>query len=143
MNSEIDYDLATRAASCRQYIHTLQFEEGQMPIKRICLEPALKKYDSAWNITVDLFLNENGTSTDKMTAFGARGGVSPSAEEIEPFLLFTDGTLEFGTGWDEEQHDCHLNLRGEGKVIKAHEYFTYSGEGEEITYRVTQVVDLK
>jgi len=115
-----------------------------MPMKRICLVPTdPENHDATWNITVDLFLNDSGVSTDQMTAFGARGGVSRSSEEIGPFLLFTDGRLDFGTDFDDEYRDCHLNLRGSGRVIKQQEYFTYIGEGEEITYRVTQVVDPK
>lgn len=69
-----------------------------MPMKRICLVPTdPENHDATWNITVDLFLNESGVPTDQMTAFGARVGVSPSSKEIGPFLLFTDGSLDFGT----------------------------------------------
>ena len=67
-----------------------------MSIKRICMVPTdVENYDRSWNITVDLFLDDAGVSTDRMTAFGARGGIAPTSDEVEPFLLFNDGTLTF------------------------------------------------
>ena len=115
-----------------------------MPMKRICLVPTdTKNYDRTWNITVDLFLDENGVSTDRMTAFGARGGIAPSSVEIEPFLLFKDGTLDFGTDHDDEYQNCRLNLRGVGRIVKQNEFFTFKGHDEEVTYVVKQVIELQ
>lgn len=115
-----------------------------MPMKRICMVPTdTEDYDHTWNITVDLFLDDNGVSTDRMTAFGARGGIAPSSVEIEPFLLFKDGTLDFGTEYDDEHQNCHLNLRGLGRVVKQNELFTFKDYDEEVTYRVTQVIELQ
>lgn len=115
-----------------------------MPMKRICMVPTdAENYDRTWNITVDLFLDEAGVSTDRMTAFGARGGIAPSSDEIEPFLLFKDGTLDFGTDHDDEYQNCHLNLRGSGRPVQQNELFTFRGHDEELTYRVTQVIELQ
>jgi len=115
-----------------------------MPMKRICMVPTdTENYDSGYNITVDAFLTEEGVPTDRMTAFGARGGIAKNSENIEPFLLFKDGSLDFGTDWDVEDRDFHLNMRGQGRAIREGELFTFTGPGEEIIYRVKQMVDLQ
>jgi len=119
-----------------------------MPMKRICLVPADKSYDKTWNITIDLFLDKDGVPTDKMTAFGARGGIAQSSDEIEPFLLYTKGILDFGTDFEDRDQNCKLNIRGSKRVVDVGELFTYEGplndnaEGE-LTYRVSQVVELQ
>ncbi|WP_417599340.1 hypothetical protein [Pararhodobacter oceanensis] len=115
-----------------------------MPMKRICMVPTdAEKYDRTWNITVDLFLDDAGVSTDRMTAFGARGGMAPFSGGIEPFLLFKDGTLDFGTDHDDEYRNCHLNLRGSRRVVQQNELFTFKGHDEELTYRVQQAIELQ
>ena len=113
-----------------------------MTIRRICLTPTdSETYTPDYNITVDLNLADSGVPTNRMTAFGVRGGLAESAENIEPFLLFTDGSGDFGSGWEEER-DFHFNLRGTGRAVTIGELFTFIYGGEEITYRVTQVIDL-
>lgn len=114
-----------------------------MTIRRICLTPTdSENYDPEYNITVDLDLLDSGVPTNRMTAFGVRGGLSQNATNIEPFLLFADGSGDFGSGWEEER-DFHFNLRGTGRAVMIGELFTYKCGGEEITYRVTQVINLE
>lgn len=113
-----------------------------MAIKRICLQPTdAEKYDPDYNITVDLFLTEDGTPTTKMTVFGVMGGMAQESENIQPFLLFKDGSADFGTDWDDEDRDCHFNLRENGRVVAVGELFTFDLSGDEIIYRVTKIVD--
>lgn len=114
-----------------------------MAIKRICLIPTdTETYDSNYNIAVDLNLLENGVPTRQMTAFGAMGGLAENSENIEPFLLFADGTGDFGSGWEEER-DFRFNLRGTDRAVTVGEFFTYKNGEEEITYRVTQIIDIQ
>lgn len=114
-----------------------------MSIKRICLTPtASETYGPDYNITVDLYLSDNGVPTDRMTAFGVRGSLKKDSEN-EPFLLFTDGSGDFGSGWDDDDRDFHFNLRGKGRAVFVGELFTFDGTDEPITYRVTEVVDLQ
>lgn len=115
-----------------------------MAMKRICLQPTdAEYYDADYNITVDLFLTEDGIPTTKMTAFGVMGGMAQDSQNIQPFLLFKDGSVDFGTDWDDEDRNCTFNLRDNGRAIAAGELFTFNLSGDEITYRVTQLVDLQ
>lgn len=115
-----------------------------MTMKRICLQPTdAENYDPGYNITVDLFLAEDGIPTTKMTAFGVMGGMAQDSHDIQPFLLFKDGSADFGTDWDDEERNCLFNLRGNGRVIATGELFTFNLSGEEITYRVSQLIDVQ
>lgn len=111
-----------------------------MPIQRICLTP-IGTYGPDYNITVDLYLSESGVPTDRMTAFGVRGSLREDSEN-EPFLLFRDGSGDFGSGWEDER-DFQLNLRGNGRAVRINELFTFESAGEQITYRVTQIIELQ
>lgn len=113
-----------------------------MPIKRVCLVPTNKnEYDEEWNIAVDLFLGEGNIPTDRMTSFGSMGGLTEQAMCIEPFLLYRDGKLDFGTNFEDADQNHKLNIRGSGRAVNVGELFTYTNSEEEITYRVTQIVD--
>ncbi len=114
-----------------------------MTIKRICLTPTdSSTYGPDYKIAVDLDLLDNGVPSGRLTAIGVRGGLAKDSENIEPFLLFADGSGDFGSGWEEER-DFHLNLLGMGRAVTAQEVFTFKNDEDEITYRVTQVIDLK
>jgi len=114
-----------------------------MNVKRVCLTPTdSETFGPDYNITVDLELLGSGVPTSRMTAFGARGGLAKSSGNIEPFLLFPDGSGDFGSGWEEER-DFHFNVRGMGRAITVGELFTFQSDNEEITYRVTQVTDIR
>lgn len=115
-----------------------------MTMKRICLQPTdSENYDPDYNITVDIFLTEDGMPTTKMTAFGVMGGMAQDSQNIQPFLLFKDGTADFGTDWEDEYRDCRFNLRENGRAVAPGELFTFTLNGDEITYRVTQLVNLQ
>jgi hypothetical protein len=113
-----------------------------MTIKRICLTPTdPKNYDKDYNITVDLNLSETGIPTERSTALGVRGSLKKDSNN-ETFLFFKDGWGDFGSGF-EEGRDFHLNLRGAGRSVAVGEFFTYKDDSEEITYKVTQVINLQ
>lgn len=115
--------------------------------KRVCLVPVGKEYDATdrrlYKISVDLVLDDAGVPSGKMTAFGLRGGLAEDAEIVQPFILFKNGSVDFGDEWDEEYRDATFNIRGQGREVFEGEVFTLktSDEGE-VTYRVTQVVPL-
>ena len=111
-----------------------------MPMMRVCLEPTDSDYDAEWNITLDLTVSDEGQPSPRMTSFGVRGGLASTSSSIEPFLLFGDGTIDFGTGWEDDERELRTNLFG-GTAIRVGEYFTI-GDGEEaVTYRVTRILD--
>lgn len=114
-----------------------------MTMKRVCLEPTdTKKYDSDYNIVVDLFLDREGKPSPKMPALGCMGPISKSDGEIYPFIIRSNGDIDFGAGYGQGEREFHLNLRGDGRSVMLGEFFTYNENGDEIVYRVTKTVDL-
>lgn len=116
-----------------------------MPMKRICLMPTnAEDYDADWNIAIDVVLNEEGTASRRMTAFGSRGGLGNNGAGVEPFLLRPDGAVDFGSGYDAEDRDARFNLRDLGRRVAVGELFTFTDGNEgDVIYRVTQVIDLE
>jgi|TARA_R100001369_G_scaffold91609_1_gene133407 hypothetical protein len=114
-----------------------------MPLKRVCLEPVDKaEYnDDEWKIALDLVLLDDGVPFHNWTTFGVRGGMAEDSACIEPFMLFKDGTIDFGTDF-EENRTCKSNFLT-GRRFSRDELFTVTLEdGDEVTYRVTRIIDL-
>lgn len=110
-----------------------------MPIRRICLQPA--QNEDAYNVTIDIFVTDEGFATRQMVALGVLGGLREDAECVEPFLLRPDGAMDFGTVYDEDNdRDGRIERMAERPFVVG-ELFTISYEGEEYVYRVAQVVD--
>lgn len=114
-----------------------------MHLKRVLLTPTdTMNHGPDSNITVDLILSDDGVPIGQHETFGMRSGrVGNEALNVEPFVLFDDGSGDYGSGWEEER-DFHFNLRGAGRAVVLGEYFTYTFGELNITYRVTEVVDL-
>ena len=115
--------------------------------KRVCLSPLSREYDSEdrrlYKISVDLVLDEAGIPSPKMTAFGLRGGLAENSPIVQPFILFKDGSVDFGDEWDSEYREATFNLRGQGRKVVEGEVFTLCTPDEgEITYSVTQIIPL-
>ena len=113
---------------------------SRMPIMRVCLETADSDYDAEWNITLDLMLSEDGRPSSRMTSFGVRGGMAKKSSCIEPFLLFADGRVDFGTDFNDDTRELKTNFFS-GKAIAVGEYFTVGDEEETVTYRVTKIIE--
>lgn len=110
-----------------------------MPIKRVCLNPTDRAiYGDEYNVTLELALNDDGTPTRRMTSFGCYGGMG-GRHETEPFLLRTDGVLDFGHTFKDNRLSMS-NLMS-GRAFHLGEYFTIRYDDEDITYRVTQILD--
>ena len=114
-----------------------------MPTKRICLVPTnADDYDADWNLAIDVVLNEDGTASRRMIAFGSRGSLGNGSRSLEPFLLRPDGAVDFGNDFEAEDRDAHFNLRDAGRRVTVGALFTFTDGNEgEIVYRVTQVID--
>ena len=114
-----------------------------MPINRVCLEPLNQRdYPSAeWKLALDLVLVDDGHPIHAWTTYGVRGGLAEESSCIEPFLLFGDGTMDFGTDFDEDR-TCETNFLS-GRRFGEGELFTVIPQGgDEITYRVTRMIKL-
>ena len=119
-----------------------------MPVFRVCLEPALNhdNYGPAYNMSIDMILDDQGNPLPRMTFLGVMGGLAPNADGICPFVLFADGTGDFGDGFDAPYRDFTFNIVGPDAVVQPNEFFTYVGVGEDgeeiIVYRVVQMIPL-
>ena len=71
-----------------------------MPIRRVCFQPASNEV--AQNVIIDIFVTDEGFATRQMVALGVLGGLREDSECVEPFLLRPDGSMDFGTGYDED-----------------------------------------
>ncbi len=94
--------------------------------------------DASYNIAVDLLLNDQSLPTNKMTQFGAFGGLSAKSMHVAPFSIYTSGEIDFGTGYKTERWGQTDLLAG--RSIKLDEYFSFRLESEgneEMTYQVT------
>jgi hypothetical protein len=113
-------------------------------MKRICAVPThLFKGDAAYNVAIDLFLNEGGVPTKKMTAFGNFGTMANNMGETEPFLLHIDGTIDFGSSYDEDAVRFTKTTILNGRALVIGEDFNLTYEGRELTYRITRIEDLQ
>ena len=115
-----------------------------MPMKRVCAIPTqVHKNDTDYNLSLDLFLSDDGTPTRRMTTFGNLGSMADKAGESEPFLLFTSGVIDFGSSYDDDAVRYTQSNILNGRQIVIGEHFNLTYEGVEITYRVTQILDMQ
>jgi hypothetical protein len=81
---------------------------------------------------LDLIVDESKVPLTRVPFFGLAGRWKQGGENY-PFVLYQDGIMDFGAGWDEDSRYYKTNIRE--KAIIVGEYFTID-DGEEDTYRV-------
>jgi len=113
-------------------------------VYRVLLQRKFKNGDSdaSYNIEVDLPLDAGAIPTRKMTQFGAIGGLNPETQHVAPFSLYTNGEMDFGTGYANDRWGRTDLLSG--RAITVGEYFAFNldSEDEELTYQVTGLLPL-
>ena len=116
-----------------------------MAFERIVLIYVAKPEDEdpeGWDITVDLTLDENRMPVVAGPVFGARGGLTKTAKRVAPFVLHADGTLDWGSDWEDDRWS-EFNLISAARPVVVGEVFTLTleGGGEDV-YRVARSVEL-
>ena len=89
------------------------------------------------SITVDLVLEANGKARPNLAYFGVWGAIG--SPDPMPFLLNRNGSIDFGSGFEDNERYARTNLLD--KVLETGEYFTFLKEGE-ITLRLLKISDL-
>jgi hypothetical protein len=88
-------------------------------------------------ITVDLFLDDSRHVVHKFPTCGWWGKLK-GTDDLMPFILFPDGKMDFGTGFDEDDRYHRTNLQS--KRLEVGEYVTVTHEFGEHCFAVKQVV---
>lgn len=89
-------------------------------------------------ITLDLVLNDDGRVVQKFPTAGWWGSLKP-AEDLDPFVFYPDGKLDFGSGWDDAE-DRFARTNVPSKCITVGEYVTVINSEGEHCFVVKQVL---
>lgn len=88
-------------------------------------------------MTLDLFLDEGRRVAQSFPTSGWWGRFKGSGD-FEPFVFFPSGTMDFGTGFDEE--DRHASTNIQTKRLDVGEYVTVNRCDYESCFVVKQVL---
>jgi hypothetical protein len=85
-------------------------------------------------VFIDLYLDEHKKCHEELTFLGW----STADNNPYPFLLFKDGKIDYGAGYETDEERFGLtNLRP--RPIEIGEYANFTLGGEEYTYRIIKI----
>ena len=106
---------------------------------RLHAQPAVSSSDREnCSITLDIILDRDRRSRPKLAYFGIWGAIG--SDDPMPFVLSKDGSIDFGSGFENDERFAKTNLLN--KVIQTDEYFTFVKGDEELTLRIVKITDL-
>jgi len=111
---------------------------------RVYAEPTLDNRDDP-PLTVDLFINcETNSVVGRQPVFGMQGKFSQNGpRDLEPFVLYPDGTVDYGSGFDQTSNDRLGKLDIRNQTIATGTLITQSSINyPKKIYRIVTVSDL-
>ncbi|MDF3604864.1 hypothetical protein PE067_01040 [Paracoccus sp. DMF-8] len=95
-------------------------------------------------ISLQLWLDKAGQPLARGTTFGVVGGLAPGSEPIIPFVLFKDGTIDCGSGYEEtDGRYGKANFYEQNRIMERGALFTIDWQEDGAhTYRVLSVTSL-
>lgn len=112
---------------------------------RVRLEP-VGDYEgyTDYCLSIDVCLDAADRPVKTGANMGVRGGLARNSLNVEPFVFHPDGTIDYGSEWEDERF-AEINLLEAGRTLQVREFYTYSVDGapqETIIYRVVSITPL-
>ncbi|MCL6286189.1 hypothetical protein M3P21_22100 [Ruegeria sp. 2012CJ41-6] len=115
-----------------------------MKICRVVFTPVDEEKTGDLNLTMDLCLDAEDKPIFKLPLSGYTGKPSAGQPDLQPFILYKDGTMDYG----DDSEDPHENdddrfekadIFAEHRKIRANEYMNVVSEGENHLYKVSSI----
>lgn len=144
----IDYDFIGRSIfgafvsdifSILSHQNILGTDSGERRFVRVVGGARLSGHDP---LTIDVVLQNRMIVAGK-PYFGFRGTLSG---DLLPFILFSDGSIDYGSGYEERDRHGSTNILEKkielGVLFTTREYDADNGAIREYVYEIKQIVDL-
>lgn len=106
---------------------------------RILARATNAKYKD-YDLLIDLVITGTNRVVENLRFLGIWGDISNLGRA--PFILDSDGGVDFGSLLDEEDVTRHSRLNIHDKSVEKGEYFTHFYEEEEVLMTIMSVADL-
>jgi hypothetical protein len=89
---------------------------------------------------LDVPIDDDGTVVGKQALFGFQGKMNDPTDWSRPFVLYSDGKVDFGEAWEGNDQFGQTDLRN--RSVRVGTILHWQGSGYDEQFRITRLVPL-